>query len=424
MVPGNGSAACYEQDAPMSLVQIEAEYRERFARQGLVAAADFLDLPGLVVSGHPERHVRRVVLAGQTFYLKREHRVSWLDRWSSFVAGLGFVSKSLREARLLVELRREGIAAPQPAAAGEDGQGRAFVLVPAVPGAVELRQFLRTADERTRRSLARQLGAALARLHQAGFDQPDLSAKHVLVDPAGRIVFLDWQRGRKRKRLTQWRRLHNWALLHATLADELASPGERLRCLAAYRRRLRQDAMHPNLPARIVARIQRLASHLLRRRAVRRMRAEEDLVGQGVWWLEGEALCVTEEFWAESGGRLPAGLRCRLVGPLVRGTCRQMVSLPAGRYGLLLRRRQWRPWAFLWSWCRQKSLVSPEVRRAGKLLRNRDVAGSPSTPGNRLLAFGQRPLGLGRIESFLLTEVAVSDDPRPGAWASLTTDHP
>ena len=38
---------------------------------------DYLDLPGEIVSGHPDRHVARVEVDGRVCYLKRQHRVGW-----------------------------------------------------------------------------------------------------------------------------------------------------------------------------------------------------------------------------------------------------------------------------------------------------------------------------------------------------------
>src|SRR5206468_4220680 len=86
-------------------VVVHPRYRRRFARWGMVAAGDFLDQPGEVVSGHADRHVVHVLLGrGRercAAFLKREHRVLWRDRLAAAWAGYGWASKSEREARLL-----------------------------------------------------------------------------------------------------------------------------------------------------------------------------------------------------------------------------------------------------------------------------------------------------------------------------------
>src|SRR5262249_14842785 len=150
---------------------------------------------------------------------KREHRVPWTIRLGNALAGFGFVSRSVREARTLQALGREELGAPEWLAAGEDGEGRAFLLVREVGGAVDLRAFLR--DERDaarRRKVAAALGAVLARVHDASFANPDLYAKHVLVQPeTGAISIVDWQRARRRRGLGWRARGRGLAALHATL---------------------------------------------------------------------------------------------------------------------------------------------------------------------------------------------------------------
>src|SRR5205807_933169 len=86
------------------------------------------------------------------------------------------------------------------------------------------------------RALAARLCEALAAVHAAGVTHPDLYAKHVLVGAAG-VCFLDWARARRRWVLGWERRWRDLAALDATLADDLASPRERLACLRAYLRR-------------------------------------------------------------------------------------------------------------------------------------------------------------------------------------------
>ncbi len=133
----------------------------------------------------------------------------------------------------------------------------------------------------------------------------------------------------------------------------------------------------------------------------RHIRDERDtpppVAGQGIVWLDGEALCVTQEFWDELGGTIPAWLR---LPPEGRGTTRRAVSLPGGRRGLLVRRWCDRPLAWLWSVLRRRPLLSPELRDAGRLFRMR----KHGQAAPRVLAFGQRRPRPWRTESFLLTE--------------------
>jgi heptose I phosphotransferase len=294
-----------------------------------------LDLAVPVVSGHPGRDVARVSLGpGQgTAYLKRQRQISWKERlWGS---------RCLREARMLDTLHREGLPAPRWLAAGEDGAGRAFVLIAAVPGARPLAAWLRaTPDPVARRALAERLGADLARLHAAGFVHGDLYAKHVLVSPEGPgCCFLDWQRARRvgRGRRAAASRRRDLSALHATLPADLAGARLRLACLRAYRRGLAGAGDRAYLaPGSIDAESQRL----LRRH--RHVREKRDLApGLEQAWLPPAGGPPAAEMALTSAGvqLCPAGVEPWLTPPPV-AEARRWLELAGGRRALLLWRRQ------------------------------------------------------------------------------------
>src|SRR5438034_11100306 len=81
-----------------SFVLVHPDWRERLAALGFHSADDFLNHPGEIISGHPDRHVMRSHLGADPVILKREHRVPWRDRLASWRAGFGFASVSCREA--------------------------------------------------------------------------------------------------------------------------------------------------------------------------------------------------------------------------------------------------------------------------------------------------------------------------------------
>ncbi len=392
----------------MAFLEIHPRHHAALAHEGLSAAGDFLRLGGLIHCGHPDRHVARLELGppGQRLavFLKREHRVAWRDRWASAWAGCGFVTKSRREYRLLQQLAAAGVGCPEPVAVGEHS-GRAFLLLREVPDGVDLRRHLAACrDPARRRALAAALGRALARVHAAGFDHPDLYAKHVLVsvddDGAPRLHFLDWQRSRRRPTVPWARRCRDLAVLDATLADGLVSPRERLRCLAAYLR------ASPGLPPlrRAAGHVRRHANRLLTKRRLRELReATPDRQRPGVLWLDGEALCVTPAFAAELAGRVPHWLRLGDAGWGLDGVRTSAVALGHGRLGTLTRRSCRRPLAALGGMLRHSRPTSPELARAALLFRlERHGVAAP-----RLLAFGQRLLWPWRAQSFLLTETPV-----------------
>jgi hypothetical protein len=381
-------------------VVVDPRWRQRFERRGLLSASDFLNLRGDVIGGHADRHVVRVVfgrgLSRTVCFLKREHRVPWRERLRNLLAGYGWSSKSEREAQVLRELRRAGLDVPRWIACGEDKDGRAFLLLRSVPQAIGLRRYL-AADRspEQRRELARRLGRLLARIHAAGFDCPDIGAKHVLVRPRGsRPVIIDWQRT-QRDRRTHWGvRIRELAVLHATVADNLVTPRDRFTCLHAYLR----TALHGTPALRPwVAMIRRKAERLLKRRSIREQRSPLLRRPQALRWIDGERLVVTRSVWRACRGRVPNWLA--VLTRVVVATPRQTRILWGGRTLVLRvfpptsRSRAW------WNWLRDRHEVAAGPRLAGRYFRDERCGAVAPRP----LAFGQRPDG----GSFILEE------PRP-----------
>src|SRR5262249_10592289 len=144
---------------------------------------------------------------------------------------------------------------------------------------------------RARRRLARRLAAQVARIHDAGFTYPDLYAKHIVVEDLGaRFTFLDWQRSRRRGRLTWSERCRDLAALNASLSGELGDGDDRLTFLLAYWRATGDESISFR---RVCARIQRRTRTLLRRSSIREQRLPTVAASQSLHWLDGEALCVS-----------------------------------------------------------------------------------------------------------------------------------
>lgn len=340
---------------PGSWVEFHPAGRAECAALGLTDPAVIVDLPGEVVSGHADRHVRRVERGGRVFYLKREHRVPLRTRWKHRREGFGWASKAAREAAVLTQLEAAGLPQARWLAHGESA-GRAFLLLAESPG-VEPRY----ADA----GWGGTVGDAMAKLHEAGFDNPDLTAKHVLVAEV-RVTFLDWQRGR-RGPVDVPRAL---ALLKATLpADGWAD--------------LRRH--YGNIDEAEVD------------RAARRLKHRPEPAGRDLRlvWLDGEALCVVPERRRDFE-RPDVRAALDRAGPLplpgVRFSTATYRCHP-GRWLAALRGRSWR------------SPLMREVRLLAALHR-------AAVPAPRLLAFGQR-LGPTAARAFHVTEpLAGSPAPR------------
>src|SRR5262249_42725042 len=147
---------------------------------------------------------------------------------------------------------------------GEDGAGRAFLLVDELAGMSDLRAILGDTGlpAKERRSLAALTGRAVGDLHAAGFATPDLAAKHLFVSLAAPdVTLVDWQSARVSRPAPEAERIRVLAGLHASLSDDLASPRERLRFLWSYLR-----AAYLGSPSRVGALARTIADQAARLR--------------------------------------------------------------------------------------------------------------------------------------------------------------
>ena len=375
-------------------VEVHPDFADRLAG---ATAADLLDLPGEVVSGHADRHVVRVELPGwdQALYLKRQHRVTWRERLRQWRAGFGWRSRCGREAALLIQLAATGLPAPRWIAHGEDGHGRAFLLVEELTGCVELRRLC--GDPRLspqdRIRLAEQLGRAVAAVHAAGFDTPDLTAKHLFVNPAaGAVTLIDWQSATRSRAGHYKPFFRELSGLHASLADHLASPRERFRFLRAY---VRAADMRQNPVALYADLIDTRAADARGRRSVRDQR-QPVVTGTAkrLVWLAGEAVCAVPDVAAD----WPTPAVCAPFYSSAAGTC--SFTLPDGRPAELVTGTTVAPLGRLAAWLRGRPWRSAGAT-LGRVLFHLDRYGIPAP---QLFAFGQRETGAASAEWFALYE--------------------
>lgn len=384
----------------MSWLQTNPRFRDAVNGRGLRCAEDFLALPGVILGGHPDRHVMMVELDDELgrCFLKKEHRVRWKSRLGSVWAGWGWASKSVREARVLERVASAGLGCPEVIAAGEADR-RAFVLVRALPDAVELRDYLTACGTTARAAVARWLGKELARYVAAGFHHPDLFSKHVLVQTlvqGPRLALVDWQRGTHGRRLCARAVQAMLAGLDATLTPEWASNRDRLRCLRALLGGLPRRWSLAGMARAIRSRSQALQ----RQRRIREMAQAPLVLGeQNLIWLDGEALCVTRQFQAEMGRPIPPWLASVADSGDASPRIERAPIVWGDRTLRLVRR--WSPSTGRHERGRtEKAFPAPEFAQAAALFRLQRFR----LPLPRLLAVGHRRLDQGRRFSFLLTE--------------------
>src|SRR5262249_9481841 len=131
-----------------------------------------------------------------------------------------------------------------------------------------------------------------ALLHATGFSTPDLTAKHVLVSLEA-VTLIDWQSARRVKAVSLTERLRALAALHASTADELATPRERLRVLRLALGPAREAGIIAGRFSELARRVAAEAAKLRDRRSIRDQR-QPVVTGsaQRLVWVAGEAVCA------------------------------------------------------------------------------------------------------------------------------------
>jgi hypothetical protein len=110
--------------------------------------------------------------------------------------------------------------------------------------------------------------------------------------------------------------------------------------------------------------------------------------------LQGDALCVTEQFKNQFGPEVLAWLKQEMARPISIGSSLKETHEVPTAGPLALQRSSYRSLTLALNWILRRALVTPELREAGKQVRETPQAA---------LAFGQRRINPWRSEAFLLT---------------------
>ncbi|MAA96378.1 MULTISPECIES: lipid IV(A) 3-deoxy-D-manno-octulosonic acid transferase [unclassified Arsukibacterium] len=109
-------------------------------------------------------------------------------------------SRAMQEFSLLQWMRQQGLAVPRPVAARYQQAGlsyRADLLIERINDSRDLAYILHHERALTEQEL-QAVGAAIARLHDAGVDHTDLNCRNILLDSSGTIWLIDFDKCRRR----------------------------------------------------------------------------------------------------------------------------------------------------------------------------------------------------------------------------------
>jgi heptose I phosphotransferase len=257
----------------LTTIDIHPDYRAMLEAGGL-ASFDALFAAGERgrVDGHATRSVSRVELAGPdgkpvAIFIKRQWGDAAAASWKDLLRLRFPMPAARREWRNMRRLIRAGVPVAVPVAWGysDDGAQSRSLLATREAAGVSLARWIQDASPadadraRERRTVADAVGAAVRRLHGAGFSFPDLYAKHLYIERhrggAPRIVLIDVQRLR---RFLPWLAAEDLAALYVSAEALGVTPRDRLRVLRAYsaERRLGDEARG------LARRIRRLAERM------------------------------------------------------------------------------------------------------------------------------------------------------------------
>jgi len=139
---------------------------------------------------------------GQEWVLRHYRRGGWARHWldDRYCWSGERRVRAFAEWRLLEVLWARGLPVPQPIAARYRRRllcYRCDLITRRIADAQPLSALLAAAP--LPQSLWQAIGAALGHLHRAGADHADLNAHNILVDGAGAVSVIDFDRGRLRR---------------------------------------------------------------------------------------------------------------------------------------------------------------------------------------------------------------------------------
>ncbi len=155
-------------------------HRGKSAGRGV---AHFLSFGGREMVLRPFRRGGLVGKVNRDLFLRRE-----LDN-----------SRSFREFALLFWMRETGLPVPRPVAAQIVPVGifyRAAIVTERIPDARPLEEHLR--DRAVGAQVWGRVGATARRMHDAGVDHTDLNCRNILVDGAGKVWLIDFDKCSRR----------------------------------------------------------------------------------------------------------------------------------------------------------------------------------------------------------------------------------
>ena len=151
--------------------------------------------------------------------LKKYLRGGQVARWNrDLYLYLGFErTRPCREFRLLAWMNKQGLPAPVPIAALVERRGpvyRGALITALLPGTLSFAECIQQGKSGSQ--LYRAVGRCIRRFHDAGVMHADLNVNNILVNGAGEVYLVDFDKSSRCKNATHWKQA-NLDRLHRSL---------------------------------------------------------------------------------------------------------------------------------------------------------------------------------------------------------------
>ncbi|MDW8242109.1 MAG: hypothetical protein RMJ88_02735 [Thermogemmata sp.] len=370
---------------------------------------DYLRLPGVIVNGHPSRHVRKVYIPSVGWaYLKKQHCIAFKERVWNWLHNQRPLSSAAHEGCILFGLSKITNNIAEWLVYGENRRNEAFLLLAEEDDVIESIYFLQRQEYEKRSGVLNEFANSLSRILQAGF-AASIVLKHVYISRHNnKLIFFDWASCVVKRQITLSDYLRVLIKLHISVPFNLVSWRERYRVLYhVLNPYLQSLPVHkrPSL-ASIARKIVRLADRPESLRTARQQLSSVHIPSH-IYWLDEQAVCVTDEalrWWPAPPASPP------IYGEPPGET--EWIT-PSNDLACLLRGRYRFSIACVWRLLSNRAKITPDMQYARILMHLRRF----NVPAPRLLAFGHRRITKRTVEWFFLST------PYMRPWIPTTADN-
>lgn len=189
-------------------IVLNPKYLHCLYKLGYATPDSYINHGGTIVSGHPNRHVRRTYIDGlKICYLKCQHHISLTNLLIYYLFSSTSNIRNVHEGRFLQLLSRHVNCIPNWIAYGMNEKHQTFLLLETLNNTVSLVKLSDKLSASAIYDLSYNLGNLIHKLHKLGLVLSNICIKHVFLDHNNKFFMIDWESLVKRNTITQKQRV-------------------------------------------------------------------------------------------------------------------------------------------------------------------------------------------------------------------------